>query len=661
MALSLWAAVNTMPEVHAQASSDTIVDAREAFRRKDRNGLAAARALAMASQHPLAMWIDYWELTNRIADVSQPDVDAFYARWPNTYVEDRLRNDWLLELGRRRDWTDFSADFPRFRMNDDREVTCYALLTEQLNGKDVVDAARAAWFAQREADDGCALLASTLIEAKLFNSEDVWRKMRLAADAGRLRVAQQAAGLISPTTAALVKDLASSPARFLTRKASAGGRASAELATLALMRMAANDPDVAAGELTHRWERALPPDLAAWAWGSVAKQSAIKLQPDASEHYQHAARFFARDNNRPVDWPDDTMAWRARAALRANDGKGRWPQVLQAIDAMSPTEQRDPTWVYWKARALQAEARHNHKGEEQQAEAQALLTSIAGQLDFYGVLAAQTLGQTVPLPPPPSPLTDEERAGASGNAGLARALQLAALDLRDEARREWNYTLRGMNDRQLLAAASTACTVQDWQLCINTSERTRTEIDISQRYPIPYKDEIFQRSRDLNIDPSYVFGLIRQETRFMPSLRSYVGAAGLMQLMPNTAKWVARKIGMNYSSDMIADPSTNLRLGTGYLQLMLDAFDGSQAMAAAAYNAGPNRPRKWRDGPVLDTAVWTENIPFNETRDYVKKVLSNASIYAALLNGGPLDLRPRLGRMVGPRDPNASEPDKDLP
>jgi soluble lytic murein transglycosylase len=134
-----------------------------------------------------------------------------------------------------------------------------------------------------------------------------------------------------------------------------------------------------------------------------------------------------------------------------------------------------------------------------------------------------------------------------------------------------------------------------------------------------------------------------------------------MQLMPATARWTARKIGVDFSPEMITDPGTNLRLGTGYLKLVLDAFDGSQTLAAAAYNAGPNRSRKWREGPALDSAAWAENIPFPETRDYVKKVISNATIYAALMSGEPPALRARLGRIVGPRDANAPEPDKDLP
>ena len=152
LALSIGAIV--APVARAQSGDNTILDAREAYRKKDKNRLAATRAAAQATAHPLAMWADYWDLTNRLADVQQDDLDAFYARWAGTYVEDRLRNDWLLELGKRRDWRNFAAEFPRFRMNDDREVSCYALLVEQQGGKDVHDAALATWLSQRDADDG---------------------------------------------------------------------------------------------------------------------------------------------------------------------------------------------------------------------------------------------------------------------------------------------------------------------------------------------------------------------------------------------------------------------------------------------------------------------------------------------------------------------------
>ena len=195
--------------------------------------------------------------------------------------------------------------------------------------------------------------------------------------------------------------------------------------------------------------------------------------------------------------------------------------------------------------------------------------------------------------------------------------------------REWNFSIRGLSDRELLAAAQLACDREVWDRCINTSDRTRAEIDMEQRFPTPLRQDVSARAREIGLDPAFVYGLIRQESRFIMDARSGVGASGLMQLMPATARWTAKKIGLPYSPALITDRDTNLRLGNAYLKLVLDDVGGSQPMAAAAYNAGPGRPRKWREGPVLEPAIWAENIPFAETRDYVKKVLSNAAYYAA--------------------------------
>jgi soluble lytic murein transglycosylase len=158
-----------------------------------------------------------------------------------------------------------------------------------------------------------------------------------------------------------------------------------------------------------------------------------------------------------------------------------------------------------------------------------------------------------------------------------------------------------------------------------------------------------------------VYGLIRQESRFIMDARSHVGASGLMQLMPATARETAKHIGLSsYSPTQINDREINILLGTAYLKRALDDFGGSMALAAAAYNAGPGRPRNWRNGPVLEGAIWAENVPFNETRDYVKKVLANATLYSALLTGQPQSLRERLGT-VGPREANAPPIDNKMP
>jgi len=645
----------------AQAGDELVVEAREVLKKKDKARLATLRSAAVAAQHPLAPWVDYWELGNRLGEVQASEVEAFYARWPGSYVEDRLRNDWLLELGHRRDWVNFVHDFPRFRMNDDREVTCYWLLTQHIAGQDVRSAARAAWYAQRDLDEGCNLLASTLYEAGLLKAEDVWQAARLAVEFNRPRVARAAAALINPAAAQAVIELFDNPARYLAKKApNNANNANNELALLALMRMAANDPEATAGQLQQSWQRRLSAPQASLAWAATAKQSAFKLQPEAVENYRRAWRLL-RKGTEPA-WSDDTLAWQARAALRAGPAEPeRWTLVMSAINAMSPAEQREANWVYWKARAMQALAPTGPNGEPERLAARAMLESIAGQMSFYGKLATEDLGGSLALPPAPQPLAVPERDAARANPGFTRALQLIALGLRGEGVREWNFTLRGLADRELLAAAALACEREVWDRCINSSERTRTEIDMAQRFPMPFRNEVLAKAREIGIDPAYVYGLIRQESRFIMDARSHVGASGLMQIMPNTAKWTAKKIGFDYRPEMIGDRNVNLLLGTSYLKLVLDSFDGSQAMAAAAYNAGPNRPRRWREGGVFEPAVWAESIPFNETRDYVKKVLSNAVDYAALLTGQTPSLKARLGNAIGPRDPNAVGGEREIP
>ncbi|HET9977455.1 MAG TPA: transglycosylase SLT domain-containing protein [Burkholderiaceae bacterium] len=698
-------------------TTDLAVDAREALRRRDAPLLGALRERAVAQQHPLASWVDYWELGNRLDRAQQAELDAFYARWPGTYVEDRLRNDWLLELGRRRDWANLQREFPRFRMNDDREVTCYALVAEYLARDTAVPVAGAfkaraldAWFAPRDTDDGCQLLATTLVEAKVFGADDAWRRARLAAEGNRLRTARAAAALAAPALQAQVASALDKPALFLNAGATTGSRAQAEVTALALIRVAANEPEVAAAQMNERWQARLPRDLSAWVWAQIGRGAATRLQAEAPAHFRTAWAEAERANPRVAPaWSDDTLAWAVRAALRdtSSPAAERWLAVTRAVEHLSAAEQRDSAWRYWRARAQRELAAPGAAGDRLRTPALAELRQLATELHFYGKLAAEDLGQGFVVPPRPAPLTADERAAAARHAGLTRALLLVSLGLRSEGVREWNFSLRGMDDRALLAAAERACEAQVWDRCINTSERAREAVDLEQRFPMPFRDDVIASAKQIGLDPAYVYGLIRQESRFITDARSHVGASGLMQLMPATAKWTAKKVGLAYTPEAINDRNVNLKLGTSYLKLVLDDFGGSQALAAAAYNAGPSRPRRWREGALVEAAVWAENIPFAETRDYVKKVLSNATVYAALLAGqrqreappavpapaasAPLpaasdpasapglvpvvytptppapppfvlpSLKARLGASIGPREPAAPPPDKELP
>lgn len=658
--LPVGALVTPTPAV-AQTADDPVRAARDAFARKDRVRLAALRAQVLDARHPLAPWVDYWELNVRLGEARVEDVEAFYQRWPGSYVEDRLRNDWLLELGKRRDWAAFSRDLPRFRMNDDREVHCYAQVAAQLEGKGNAEAARRAWVAQREPGDGCLLLGQTLWDAKLLTTDDLWRRLRLAAELNRPALARQPAALLGEPVAKAVTVLFDSPAKYLNSKASNVSHVRIELAALALARMAASDPDTTAELLADRWADELGAEHGAWAWSQVAKQAALGLKPDTFRYLESAWDTLPRAKREHPDWSDDTLAWLARAALRQGKGTDRWRYAQRAIEAMGPAERADPAWQYWHARAQLSLAPTGEAGDATRAQARQALAALSGQLDFYGLLAAEDLGAPAPLPPRAPAPSDGERLAARSHPGLQRALAAIDAGLRSEGVREWNFSLIGMGDRQLLAAAQLACEREVWDRCINTSEKTRAEIDIEQRFPQPMRAEVVAKAKSIDLDPSYVYGLIRQESRFIMDARSNVGASGLMQVMPATAKWTAKKIGLDFKPAMITDRDTNLRLGTAYLKLVLDSLGGSQPMAAAAYNAGPRRPQRWRQGPELDPAIWAENIPFTETRNYVKKVLANATIYAGIMAGKPASLKERLGPRIGPHSPAEPPPDTDLP
>ena len=643
-----------------------IAQAREAWRKRDGAALTRLTEQTQQQRHLLAPWVDYWRLFARLPAAQVAELEAFYQRWPGSYVEDRLRNDWLLELGRRQDWPAFGADYPRFRMDDDRDLHCQALRAERALGRPLKAGADAlplkeralsAWLAQRDPDEACHALARELLEAKVFGPEELRRKLNTSAETGRGKSFSQTLGLLGKPDALLLQAAYDNPARHLRLKPVRSGRWQQEAAAVALVRLAASGPDAAREHLEGRWAKALAPALAQWAWAQGGRQAALRQQPDAADWFRRALALPAPAS----EWNEDTLAWAARAALRAHNGAGDWELLRQVVQAMPDAQRQDPSWVYWHAQARYRSAAEGEAGEPSRHEARAALLKLAAPLHFYGQLAAEELGLRLPLPPAPPALSAAERQAAAQHPGLTRALRLIELGLRSEGVREWNFSLRGMGERELLAAAQRACDAQVWDRCINTSERTTQQIDLAQRYPMPFREQLVERARAAGLHPADPYGLIRQESRFIQDARSGVGASGLMQLMPATAQWTARKLGLAYHPQRINDMDLNLRLGMGYLRMVLDDFGGALPLAAAAYNAGPGRPRRWREGGELDAAAWAESIPFNETRDYVKKVLANATVYARLMGEPQAGLRERLGQRVGPRPVTAPTSNQDLP
>jgi soluble lytic murein transglycosylase len=231
------------------------------------------------------------------------------------------------------------------------------------------------------------------------------------------------------------------------------------------------------------------------------------------------------------------------------------------------------------------------------------------------------------------------------------------MGLRFEGNREWNWALRGLTDQQLIATAEYARRIGLYDRVVNTADRTKQEHNFGLRYPTPYKDALSPIAQSIGLDPNWAYGLIRQESRFIMSAKSHVGASGLMQVMPATAKYVAKKIGMtNFKQSQLDDMNTNLTLGSNYLNMVLQDLDGSWALASAAYNAGPGRPKMWREKlpRSVEGAIFAETIPFNETRGYVKAVLANANYYSVLNSNKTPSLKQVLGT-VSPKTSILSE------
>jgi len=631
-ALIVLAMALSLAPVHGARAEPTDADfamARDAFHAGD-----AAKLEKIAPRlkgHLLESYVEYWQLRLKLDDADPDRVRSFLARREGSPLADRLRVEWLKSLGKRGQWAQFSAEFPG-RAGDDTDLSCYAIQWQRIrDGDAALDAARPLWFSGQEQPESCQPLFAALAALGKLTSQDVWARFRQAHEAGSYRLAIRLLDWLPANERPAQSDVTRverNPAQALAkgdfRWAIRGGR---ELALYALDRASRSDA-AAAHDAWAKWRSRVPEAERGYGNLIVAYNAARQLLPSANAWYREAEG--ASQN-------DQQQAWRVRAALRVL----AWDDVARAIDAMPEAQAQDPAWRYWKARALAVAGKAD--------DATRLYGSLATEHHFYGFLAAEALGAAVM--PVSEPLSVDATALAAFGArdDVQRVIRLTALDLRTEAQREWLYVVRTLDDDSLLLAAEVARRKGLYDRSINTAERTQRRHDFSLRYPTPYRAEIGAAARDNQIDEAWAFGLARQESRFIADIMSSAGAIGLMQLMPATARWVARKIGRNdYRVTSLEQPELNAQMGNFYLRHVLDRLDGMPVLATAAYNAGPGRAQAWRGAAPMEGAIYAETIPFNETRDYVKKVLSNAMFYQAQLGLPYVALRERLG-VVMPR------------
>lgn len=417
-------------------------------------------------------------------------------------------------------------------------------------------------------------------------------------------------------------------------------------------------------EQAHRRGLRLNPEQAKAAEFALGARGWLRSDDDAASRIQKSMAA-------APTMPTELLESASRQLLREGDH----PNVLRLIAAMPEHARNDETWRFWRARLglLQAQA----QGQPTTAFLEDL-SLLTGELSFYSLLASDILQRQsvahrlvaeAPQAQPPNPrLLKSLRQDPS----VRRAMALSRQALRAEAAAEWRGVIEGRNDAELVALAALAMAAQAPDRAVVAASRSADPAATRLRFPAPFQGALakaFHALAPSHIDEPWVYGVIRQESRFLVDVKSSANAQGLMQLIPPTAQATARKVGLDrFVLADLADPTTNLRLGTHYLEGLAQRFNGSRVLATAGYNAGPHRSKTWRArlSQPTDGAAFVESIPFKETRDYVKAVSLNAVVYGGLLAGasgpsrsgkpGPV---PMLTEWLGTIDPPSGNDDSD--
>jgi soluble lytic murein transglycosylase len=616
-------ASNVIAQTQLSPHDDVFISLRDAAS-KQRVEQVDKLAAQLPRDYPLHAFAEYWKLKVRQPDVGDAQMVQFIQRYEGHFVADRLRNDWLLMLGKRGDWKTFDAQQPLFALADDAQVDCYAVASKAAQGYSVKAEARAVALRNPAhlAGEGCTALVEMMHKTQQFQTADVWDAIQVLAEGKRTHAALRLTSLLN-VSATAVEQAINTPSKTLLQRHSD----------------------------KHLHQLALAAQARGGFWGNevVTAHAAVQGASSCAQRLGNDCNSWFKPGGTSVKLPDaldglgsdNTLEWSLRGALRAQD----WPLIAQLTQRLPPHLRKDPTWTYWQAKALTMTG---------QAEgAKALYDSIASGYGFYGLLAREAVGQSLPVLPTLMPPTDKPDDAAvkaiMAKDEVQRMLTFFKLGLRWEGNREWNWMIRGQSDAQLLNYAEAGRRLGHLDRMINSADRTKVQIDFKQRFPMPYIAQAQPIADGLNLDTNWVYGLMRQESRFISDVRSSVSARGLMQIMPATAAFVAKKINLpNYTLERLIEPDVNLTLGHSYLSMVLGDLDNLPILATAAYNAGPGRAKNWRASlaQTVDGAIFAETIPFNETRGYVKQVFANAVLYGVVTGNKPRPLSQWLGTVT---------------
>ena len=556
---------------------------------------------------------DYSQYQSAIDAAKRGDdawVQQFLSQASDSAMAENVRNEWLKTLGARGQWDLFRQEFGKLNAAGvAQEVQCYADLSSG-NYSKAAELVRVTG----KLPAGCTRLVESAAASGRLNTNDAWRRVR---------------GLLSNSQTTDARNLAAA----LGSPFEGGAQGATEYSLLSVIGKDARKSASAAATLSDM-ESGLSREQRSFAWGVLGHYHA------QSQNMPTALSYYGRVSDRK-QLTDEQLEWYARAALRLQ----RWDELASVIQHMPEKLQKDPTWQYWLGRSFAAQ------GKSSQAKEMYEKAAASGR-NFYAVLAGEELGRHINTRNNVADADAKDVRRMSEDGAIKRALVLfknsqsnGDSKMRRQAQAEWRFATRDFNEDNLLTAAQVAFDNQFYDMAINSADRTDHKLNYKLRYISPFKDLTVRYASQAGIDPAWVYGLIRQESRFVMGAQSSVGAQGLMQVMPATAREIAGKIGM--SSSELYTMDGNIRMGTWYMADAKRRLQNNEVMATAGYNAGPGRARNWQASSPLEGAIYAETIPFTETRDYVKKVMTNATYYASLFNEPQTSLKQRMGTVPG--------------
>lgn len=587
--------------------------------------------------YPLYGYLQFDELSKRLPQAKQKEVQEFLKRNADSPIAARLRALYLFQLAEKKWWKTFLA---MYEPTDDDELRCHYLQARVSTGKvsDVADEIKRTWLVPHEQPAACDAVFDAWIKAKNITPDIVWQRVRMSIDAGRISVAQGLKRFLSSADRALVDAwirVYENPGTYLNDPLLKPDTPTVrEILRLGIERIARFDVDTASA----RWDE-LRTRYAFDKANSVRIQREIALQAAYRQHPRALEWLIALQAT-----DDQVTQWSARSALMKSD----WPTLRAVLDALPANIQQADQWLYWRSRAL-AEIGTAQGEPAFQGVAFEALDTLASRRSFYGFLAADRLSRNYDFNHATVAYDQKDLKAIRDLPGMQRAHELLFLDFVPEARKEWVLATARMDARELQLAAVLAHHWGWHDRAIMTAARGFEFDDLDLRFPVVYRDQVDAVARRYGLDTSWVYGIMRQESAFRQDARSSAGAMGLMQLMPATASLTARLIKSPLRNNLeLLDVDRNIELGSAYLKQMFDQNNGNQVLATASYNAGPHRVKQWIPTTEQPADIWIELIPYRETREYVKRVLTYSTIFDDRLNGVARRMTLRMPQIAPP-------------